>query len=118
MPRLELMGSVISLRLANQVCKAMEEPLTDVTFWIDSMTAGFWIRGQSRNYKPFVAYRVGEIHQETSPAQWRYVPTAYNPADYGKRGLTVTELRDNDLWWNGPTFLKEQRIHVGQQRNS
>ena len=108
-PRLELMGAVIGLRLSKQVCKALEFPQQGVTFWIDSMTVGFWIRGQSRKYKPFVAHRVGEIHAETNPSQWRYVPTASNPADHGTRGLTVTELKDNKLWWDRPEFLREPR---------
>ena len=105
-PRLELMSAVISLRLSHQVCKALEIELRKVTFWIDSMTVGHWIRGQSRNYKPFVAHRVGEIHQNSNPEQWRHVPTASNPADYGTRGLTVAELKNNDCWWNGPKFLQ------------
>ena len=105
-PRLELMSAVISLRLSHQVCKALEIELRKVTFWIDSMTVGHWIRGQSRNYKPFVAHRVGEIHQNSNPEQWRHVPMASNPADYGTRGLTVAELKNNDCWWNGPKFLQ------------
>ena len=73
------------------------------------MTVGFWIRGQSRRYKTFVAHRVGEIHEDSNPVQWRYVPTLCNPADHGTRGLTVSELKDNELWWNGPDFLREPR---------
>jgi hypothetical protein len=46
-PRLELMGAVIALRLSKQVCRALEIPLQEVTFWVDSMTVRFWIRGQS-----------------------------------------------------------------------
>ena len=108
-PRLELMSAVISLRLSKQVCKALELQLRTVNFWIDSMTVGYWIRGQSRNYKPFVAHRVGEIHQDSNPQQWRHVPTASNPADYGTRGMTVTELNNNDCWWSGPNFLQGPR---------
>ena len=108
-PRLELMSAVISLRLSKQVCQALDVQLRKVNFWIDSMTVGYWIRGQSRNYKPFVAHRIGEIHQDTNPTQWRHVPTATNPADYGTRGLTVAELNNNDCWWNGPKFLRGPR---------
>ena len=110
-PRLELMSAVISLRLSKQVCKALEVQLRKVNFWIDSMTVGYWIRGQSRNYKPFLAHRVGEIHQDSNPEQWRHVPTTSNPADYGTRGLTVAELKNNDCWWNGPKFLQGPRKH-------
>ena len=101
--------TVIGLHLSKQVCTALELPVQDVTFWIDSTTVGFWIRGQSRKYKTFVAHRIGEIHEETNPVQWKYVPTSSNPADHSTRGLTVTELKENELWWNGPEFLKESR---------
>ena len=43
-------------------------------------------------FKPFVANRIGEIQLFTSPNQWRYVPTEFNPADYLTRGLKVLEL--------------------------
>ena len=34
-----------------------------------------------------------------------YVPTKQNTADFGTRGLTVAELADSEMWWNGPTYL-------------
>ena len=104
-PRLELMGAVIGLRLTKQISSALEIPLSQATFWVDSMNVIYWIHGQSRNYKPFVSHRVGEIHQQSDPNQWHYVPTKQNPADFGTRGLTVSELADSEMWWNGPTFL-------------
>ena len=104
-PRLELMGAVIGLRLTKQISSALEIPLSQATFWVDSMNVIYWIHGQSRNYKPFVSHCVGEIHERSEPNQWRYVPTKQNPADFGTRGLTVSELADSEMWWKGPTFL-------------
>ena len=115
-PRLELMGALIGLRLTKQVCSALEMAVDDVTFWVDSMNVGFWIRGQSRDYKPFVAHRVGEIHEDTNPAQWRYVPTDLNPADRGTRGSTVVELTGDALWWHGPEFLKRPEEEWPERR--
>ena len=76
-----------------------------VTFWVDSLNVVFWIQGQSRDYKPFVSHRIGEIPEHSNPDQWRYVPTKLNPADHGTRGLTVSELAECEPWWNGPKFL-------------
>ena len=76
-----------------------------VTFWVDSLYVVFWIQGQSRDYKPFVSHRIGEIPEHSNPDQWRYVPTKLNPADHGTRGLTVSELAECELWWKGPKFL-------------
>ena len=104
-PRLELMGAAIGLRLRKQISSTLEIPLSQATFWVDSMNIIYWIHWQSRNYKPFVFHRVGEIHEQSDPNQWCYVPTKLNPADFGTRGLTVSELADSEMWWKGPTFL-------------
>ena len=61
------MGALIGLRLAGQVCSALDVPSSFVTYWVDSLNVGFWIRGQSREYKPFAAHRVGEIHDKSNP---------------------------------------------------
>ena len=82
-PWLELMGALTGLRLTLKICAALEIPRNKATFWVDSENVGFWVQGPSRNFKPFVSHRVGEIHDESSPDQWRYVPTKLNPADQG-----------------------------------
>ena len=105
-PRLELTGALAGLRLTLKICAALEIPRNKATFWVDSVNVGFWVQGQSRNFKPFVSHRVGEIHDESSPDQWRYVPTKLNPADQGTRGPFVQELATDDCWWQGPSFLQ------------
>jgi len=108
-PRLELMGALTGQRLTKKVCLALNLSLDKVTYWVDSDNVGFWIQGQSRNYKPFVAHRVGEIHEESNPDQWRYVSTKVNPADKATRGLSADELSTDDCWWHGPTFLQNDQ---------
>ena len=66
------------------------------------MNVGYWIQGQSKEYKLFIAHRVGEIHKFSAPNQWHYIPMNVNPADLGTRGLIVEELASANLWWNGP----------------
>ncbi|XP_052271566.1 uncharacterized protein LOC127872276 [Dreissena polymorpha] len=85
-PRLELMGAVIGMRLAKRICNVLELKLSTVTFWSDSVNILWWVRGRSRQFKPFVANRVGEIQSDSNPEQWRYVPSRENPADHLSRG--------------------------------
>jgi hypothetical protein len=99
------MAAVVGLQVAEAVGKALDIDKTDWVFWSDSMDVLYWIRGQSRQFKPFVANRVGTIQQSTNPHQWRHVPTKLNPADILSRGASVSTLKEDDTWWNGPRFL-------------
>ena len=51
------------------------------TFWVDSANVGFWIQGQSQNYKPLVAHCVAEFHDGSSPEQRRHVLRKVIPVD-------------------------------------
>ena len=105
-PRLELTAAVLGLRLTEDVSKTLNIQMSDVTFWSDSMNVLWWVRNHSRNFKPFISNRIGEIQTNSKPEQWRYVPTELNPADYVTRGLTADELLNKDTWLNGPDFLQ------------
>ncbi len=104
-PRLELMAAILGLRLAESTCQVLDISLHDAVFWSDSMNVLWWIRGHSRQFKPFVANRVGEIQRMTMPVQWRHVPTAENPADIITRGVTASQLVAKQSWCAGPEFL-------------
>ena len=105
-PRLELMGAILGLRLAFSVAKVLNVDQKSIIFWTDSMNVLWWIRKPSRGFKPFVANRIGEIQSLTNPQQWRHVSTKENPADLPTRGTSVANLKNNALWWNGSEFLK------------
>ena len=106
-PRLELMGAVTGVRLSTRIAKVLELQTSQLMFWSDSQNVLWWIRGHSRNFKPFVANRVGEIQTSTNPAQWRHLPTTLNPADILSRGMKTADLLECDRWWTGPDFLKQ-----------
>ncbi|XP_022793281.1 uncharacterized protein LOC111332252 [Stylophora pistillata] len=104
-PRLELMGAVLGLRLAQLLLTALEVPMQSVTFYSDSTDVLWWIRGRGKDFRSFVANRIGEIQMFTEPSQWQYVSTKENPADLCTRGVTPSELAKCSLWWNGPDWL-------------
>ena len=72
----------------------------------------YLVRGRSRKFKPFVANRIGEIQALTNPDQWRHVSSGLNPADLLTRGLSVAKLIDEEKWWYGPLFLKQDRTEL------
>jgi hypothetical protein len=56
-PRLELMATVLGLRLVLSVRQSLEVFEEYLVYWSDSMNFVHWVRGKSRDIKPFVANR-------------------------------------------------------------
>ena len=115
-PRLELMGAVMGLRLTTAISPVLDVEISQVVLWTDSMNVLWWIRNRSHKFKAFVANRVGEIQSVTSPEQWRYVPIESNPADYVTRDLTASELVQKVTWWKGPSFLAKSEAEWPKNR--
>jgi hypothetical protein len=80
----------------------------DVIFYSDSTDVLWWIRGRGKDFRPFVANRVGEIQLASDPSQWQHVSTQENPADLCTRGATPLQLVEHPLWWEGPEWIKMQ----------
>ena len=99
--RLELKGAVIGVRLSTRKARVLELQMSQAVFWSDSQNILWWIHGHSRDFKPFVANRVGEIQTNTNPEQWRYIPTSLNQADILSRRMMAADLKHCDRWWKG-----------------
>ena len=104
-PRLELMGAILGLRLTQSLLTVLELPMQIVTFYSDSTDVLWWIRGRGKDFRPFVANRIGEIQMFTERSQWQHVSTEENPANLCTRGATPSGLAESSLWWNGPGWL-------------
>ena len=104
-PRLELMGAILGLRLTQSLLTVLEVPMQSVTFYSDSTGVLWCIRGRGKDFRPFVANRIGEIQMFTEPSQWQHVSTEQNPADLCTRGATPSGLAECSMWWNGPDWL-------------
>ena len=90
-PRLELVAAVIGFRLSKFVCNSLDISVEEHVFWSDSKNVIYRLRNESRRFKPFVANRVGEIHDSISSAQWCHVSGKHNPADKATHGLTAMQ---------------------------
>ncbi|XP_064619660.1 uncharacterized protein LOC135483047 [Lineus longissimus] len=99
------MAAVLGMKLGLREAKALDCENSEIIYWTDSMDVLYWLRGQSRRYKPFVAHRVASIHLETAVSQWKHVPGEVKPADLATRGQTVEELIVPNCWTDGPQFL-------------
>ena len=45
------------------------------------MTTLQYIKDERRRFRPFVANRLSEIHDVSSPSDWRHVPVDLNPVN-------------------------------------
>ena len=104
-PRLELSAAVVACRLYAFLAEELDMKIDSVTFWTDSAIVLGYIRNESRRFKTFVANRLSEIHDTTTPEQWRHVDTCLNPADIAFSGIEACDTQKFDKWFNGPDFL-------------
>ncbi len=109
-PRLELTAALVSVKVSNMLHKELNyKEIVDV-FWTDSKVVLAYISNDARRFHVFVANRIQQIRESTSPDQWRYVESKENPADDASRGLRAQELLSCPRWLSGPEFLWKQEI--------
>lgn len=107
LPRLELSGAHLLARLMEKVMDSLCNHDIKVYGWTDSTAVLGWIQGDPERWKVFVANRVRQIKEIMPTKCWRYVKSGDNPADCASRGLTVSQLQNHPLWWQGPGWLSE-----------
>ncbi len=102
-PRLELMGLVLSTALGKAVVELTNLP---ITYWTDSANCVWWVLQEDRDFGVFVGNRLRTIHDNKQGAVVRHVPGDGNPADLISRGMTLKDLKESERWFHGADFLK------------
>lgn len=103
-PKLELLGICVGLECMEFVRVSLKQSVESLHLFSDSQIALSWVGGGNSTLPIFVANRVRETRSYAS-IQFHYVPRASNPADYGARGASASELMATHLWWHGPGWL-------------
>ncbi|GFW59840.1 uncharacterized protein TNCV_2917221 [Trichonephila clavipes] len=104
-PRLELCAAVLLAKLVKRVVAALQLETAELYLWSDSMIVLEWLRKEPMDLKTFVQNRVAKI-QEFYPNQlWRHVSSDQNPAGLVSQGVDPDKLLQQNLSFNGPTFL-------------
>ncbi len=104
-PKLELQGALLALRLIAYCLKEMTILISCVFFWVDATTVLKWIHSSHRKFTAFVANGVSEILETTTPDQWRHIPGEMNPTDHCSRGIQPADLNTEHRCFRGPLFL-------------
>ena len=84
----------------------MDLKFEKVYHFTDSEIVKAMVNKASYGFNTFVANRIGEIQQATSPHEWIWINEKINVADILTRGCTPNELDENSIWQNGPQFLQ------------
>ena len=111
LPRLELLSSLLAVKLGEAIKNAMTDRIWTTTYWSDSKVALGWIKGNSSRWQLFVKNRVDKIQRDSDPSWWRHCPGIDNPADLASRGATAEALINSKLWWEGPPWLVKEKAN-------
>lgn len=108
----ELSAATVAVRLDKMMKQELELPVDKSFFWTDSTSVFKFIANRYNRFHIFVANRVAQIHDGSTPAQCRHVPTKIHPADDASRGLKVDAFLTDSRWKMGPPFLWEIEEHA------
>ena len=106
-PRLELKAAIFSVKMYRVLMDKLTYKISGAPFWTDSQTTLQSVKNDSKRFQTYVANRVIEIREVTTPDQWRHCPGRMNPADEASRDLKPQRLFSQHRWWRGPEFLWE-----------
>ncbi|CAK5052228.1 unnamed protein product [Meloidogyne enterolobii] len=120
-PRMELLAILIGVRAMEFAKNELKREIAGFHLWSDSQIALSWIN-TTETQPIFVERRLGEIRRHEH-VLFHYVRTDQNPADIATRGMSPIVLRDTNLWWEGPEWLKrssnkwpaEKEFHVNKR---
>ena len=106
-PRLELLSSLLLAKLISSVSTSLEAEiqLQPHCCYSDSKVALLWIKGTTKEWKPWVENRVNEVRRIVPADCWKHCPGTDNPTDIPSRGITPAELASSKLWKYGPDWL-------------
>ncbi|XP_071477081.1 uncharacterized protein [Diadema antillarum] len=108
-PRLELTAAVVSSTISSFLEEELGTLQAEHLFWTDSNVVLGYISNDEKRFHVFVANRIRQIRNHSSPDQWNYVNSKDNPADIASRGATVEQLMASD-WFDGPKFLSDAKL--------
>ena len=112
-PRLELLGCSLLTKLLKEVKLSISERIEveSVYGWCDSEVVLCWLKGKSKNWKPWVENRVVLIREVLCAESWFYVASGDNPADIPSRAVCLEGLVKS-MWFDGPRFLYKDRFDL------
>ncbi|XP_028026698.1 uncharacterized protein LOC114240381 [Bombyx mandarina] len=115
-PRLELNAALLLAKLSARVHGTLSKKIKidNVHLYSDSQVVLAWQKTDPVILNAYVANRIKIINDLTMSFKWAYVASDSNPADFLTKPYAPTELQCNQLWWSGPSFLKDSDYQIDE----
>ncbi|XP_046868940.1 uncharacterized protein LOC124461460 [Drosophila willistoni] len=118
LPRLELCAALLLSQLIRSIKAALRHQKVTAFAWCDSTIVLYWLSYAPSRLKTFVGNRTSEILDTIPRHYWRHVDSKSNPADCASRGLMAADLKDFQLWWNDPSWIRDADQFLVRLNNS
>jgi hypothetical protein len=110
-PRLELEGVVLLYELLKDVLSTVRGvSVSKIRVFCDSEIVCCWIRHVKQSTKKIIKKRVQAISSLINADNINWVPSEQNPSDIASRGATPEALRQSEIWFEGPKWLKDYKL--------
>ena len=107
------MAAVVSVRLDCLIRKELSLPVGSSYYWCDSTATLYSIKNRTKRFPVFTANRLAVIERHSDSVEdWRYVPSALNPADEVSRGLSIKRFVNSNYWISEPDFLHDSNTDI------
>ena len=81
-------------------------------YYTDFKVTLSWIKSLDKEFETLVENRLKEIRKLSNYSDWNFIETSQNPADVLARKQTFEKFKNNILYWEGQSFLKDPLICV------
>ena len=113
-PRLELCGLKLLGELMDYVIRQFQHKGRAFAY-TDSEIVLWWCKKKPGDLKTYVANRVEAIQKYLQEIPIRYVASLDNPADIATKGKTILQIQEEQLWTQGPFWLKKPEEEFPEQ---
>ena len=103
-PKLELEACRLLARKRDDVVRESGENFDKILLMTDSQTCLRWVNDLNARHKTYEHFRLRNIWLNSIIAEWNYIGTDYNPADYCSRGLKANDPKWETFMY-GPKYL-------------
>ena len=107
-PRLELTAALVAAKMSAFLERELKYDEVTHYYWVDSKVVIGYVKNEAKRFHVYVANRVQQIRDLSSPDAWFYVESQQNPSDVASRASSVAQLM-HSTWLHGPAFLWETR---------